>query len=162
MILGACALALLAAGCSRGDALGSDEAIEILVLDGVAREKADCIITSLDGAIGLEKITGIDSEITDEELALLAQTNAGCASDTGSPAGVVAGTGLPADLEGFDPGSDVDEKIDELVVGGLDPVLAECLRAAVWASEDPHESVEDLDFLSEAAAICQRTASASP
>ncbi len=152
-----CLLAVAIPSCSRGTVLGDNEAIEILVLDGVERPKAECIISSLDGAIDLERVTGISPDLTDNEIALLARTSATCAIEVEGSDAVNSGPGLPEepdDLERLP--ADVDERIDGLVAGGLNPVLAECLRAAVMATPDPAIAVADFVFLSEAILICEQ------
>ncbi len=152
-----CLLVLTIPSCSRGTVLGDAEAVEILVLDGIERPKAECIISSLDGAIDLERVTGVSSGLTDNEIALLARTSAACAAEVEGSDAVISGPGLPEepnDLERLP--ADVDERIDGLVAGGLDPVLAECLRSAVMATPDPAIAVADFVFLSEAILICEQ------
>ncbi len=152
--------ALIVASCSRGTSLGPEEAVEILVLDGVDRAKAVCIIESLEGAVDLEKVTGVRTDIEDEEIAVLAQATAACSreSSTGD-SGVVEGAGLADQLDLLEPPDDVfdiDSRVDALVVGGLDPVVAECLRAALHAAPDPELVIEDDEFLVEVIRICRK------
>ncbi len=152
-------LALVSSSCGRTVTLGHEEAIEVMVLDGVDRARATCIVTALAGSLDLEKITGLDVDLAEDELALLAATSSRCAPALAVTGGVVGGSGLSdpslvADGEG--PGDfDVENAVYRMVEEGLDPGLADCLIVELRIFPDPEEIVEDGLRLSELVVDCR-------
>lgn len=149
--------ALFAAGCGEDVDVGRDEAIEVLVLDGVSRDRAVCIVDGVDGIVSFEKVTGVDPDIDEDELADLAAVSAGCAVIDDSSAGVIGGDQDSGDIdEGGGIALDIDDEIERLIGGGLDPIVAECVRSALFAASDPAVAVESENFVTEAIRICGR------
>ena len=151
----AVALAALVVGssCGRGEDLGIDEAVEILVIDGLDRRQAECVVAGLDGRLDLEKVTGVDADLDDAELALLGTSSAACAPAVPETGGV-ADDVTPEDLL-LDPEPvDVDTLVDELVAGGMTPALAACVGEQVVHSPDADHAATDEVFLAEALLAC--------
>jgi hypothetical protein len=155
----ALAVGLLAAACGRGDSLGSEEAVEILVLDGIERRRAECIVTSLDGALDLEKVTGLDTDLDDSELVLLSEASASCVSaipDTGG----VTGEAPAEDLLLTEPLVDIEAVVADLVVGGVDAEVAACVGELVTAAVDQFSAAGDEGFLANSLLTCEAELSA--
>jgi len=152
-------LAVVSSSCGRSVTLGHEEAIEVMVLDGVDRARAMCIVTALAGSLDLEKITGLEVDLEEEELALLAATSSRCAPALAVTGGVVGGSGLTdpslvADGEG--PGDfDVESAVYRMVEEGLDPGLADCLIVELRIFPSPEEIVADSLRLSELVVDCR-------
>jgi len=149
---------LLTGSCSRGSDLTVDDAIEILVFDGVRRDQAACIVTKIGDDVSLEKLTGVDAELADEHIEIISAASASCAVEpTGDLGGVIGGEQIADELERLtaDIEAIIQVRIDELVVGGLDPVEAECLRLATLGEEDPLAAASDLEYLSDVLVLCQ-------
>ena len=140
-------VALVASSCARSVTLGSEEAIEVMVLDGVDRARATCIVSALEHDVDLAKITGLDVDLTEEELALLASTSARCAPALAATGGVVGGSppaepGL-GETSGETGAIDVDAAVYRMVEEGLDPTLADCLIVALEVYPDSAEILAD-------------------
>ncbi|MEZ5244989.1 MAG: hypothetical protein R2707_07830 [Acidimicrobiales bacterium] len=135
-------LAMVAVGtsCARSVTLGSEEAVEVLVLDGVDRTRASCIVSALDGELDLTKVTGLDVNLDDDELALLARISSQCAPALAATAGVVGGSPLTeADLESElqTPTIDVEAELYRMVEEGLDPTIVGCLLVRLRDHPEP-------------------------
>ena len=151
--------ALVLAGCSEDVDVSRDEAVEVLVLDGVDRDRAVCIVDGVDGQVAFARVTGVDPDITEDELATLATVSAGCVFDDGTDASVLDVDAPEAQLEISEGGgisADVDARIDALVTGGLDPQVADCVGSAVLASDDPAQALANPNFVTEAIRVCDR------
>ena len=131
---------LLGSSCARSVALGYEEAVEVLVLDGVDRARATCIVAALDGELDLAKVTGLEVDLDDEELAVLASTSSACAPALAATAGVVGGSQLAeASLEAELGASviEVETEVYRMVEEGLDPTIADCLIVRLRDHPDP-------------------------
>lgn len=151
---------LLAGACARAETLGYEEAIEVMVLDGVDRDRATCIVSALEGELPLAKVTGLDLGLDDAELSLLAATSARCAPALVTTIGALGG-GTTA-LSGPDvaPAAttappDVEAAVYRMVDEGLDATLAPCLIVAVDAHPDPGAVLDDPRQLSELIVDCR-------
>jgi hypothetical protein len=145
-------------GCSRGGDLTTDDAIEILVLDGVPRDQASCIVAQIGDAVSLEKLTGVDPTLEDEHIEVITAASAACSiRPDGDIGGVIGGDQIAYEIERLnaDVETIIQARIDELVTGGLDPIAAECLRMAALGEDDPLEAASNLDFLSDVLVIGQ-------
>lgn len=156
---------LLVVACARTDTLGAEEAVEVLVLDGMSRDRAACMVLALDGELALEKITGLDTDLTDDELDLLSVAGAGCAPVFGTGGGVIGGDDTAqgfdpiaalADPQHHDPSAGVDELVDGLVLGGMDPGIGACLVERILAAPDPAAIVASDEQLSSLILDCRR------
>lgn len=135
-------IALLASSCARSVTLGYEEAVEVLVLDGLDRARSTCIVSALDGELDLAKVTGLDVDLDDEELAVLAATSAACAPALAATPGVLGGPPLTeASLEA--PTVDVETAVYRMVEQGLDPTIADCLIVRFRDYPDPAVAFAD-------------------
>lgn len=147
----ACALAgvLAVAACSRGETLGAAEAVEVLVLDGVERARAVCVVETLDGSLELAKVTGLDTDLDTDDVALLAAATTGCLPAVSGGGGVIGGSvrhGGPiaawADPLGHG-GFGVERYVEELVAGGLDADVGACLLDGLLRTPNPDAVIVD-------------------
>lgn len=141
-------VAMMASSCARSVTLGYEEAIEVMVLDGVDRTRATCIVSVLDGQLALAKVTGLEVGLEDDELELLAVTSAACAPALAAPGGVVGGPPLneatiAAEQAALDAAVDVETEVYRMVDEGLDPTLAECLIVELSVFPEPSEIFDD-------------------
>ena len=147
----------IAVGCGEDVDVSRDEAVEVLVLDGVARERAECIADGADGVLSFAKVTGVDTDIDEDELADLARISASCVfvDDT---AGIIGGesTSLEEQEGGGGVAFDVQEEMERLVSAGLAPSIAECVGAALVGSPDPATAAASDSFMAEVVQICSR------
>lgn len=153
-----CLFGLMASACSRSDSLGADEAIEVLVLDGVDRARASCIVNNLEGQIDLRKITGFDLDLDDHELAALSALSSICAPALGSGGGLIAGGGVvndPLSGETAAEEADVEIAVYRMVDEGLEAGLANCLILELSALEDPVAVLDDDVALASAIVACR-------
>jgi len=148
-------IALLAGACSRGDQLGPKEAVEILVIDGVDRGQAVCMVSDLSGKLPLDKVTGINTDLTDEEIATLASSSAACKPPIASGGGVVGSTDPGSQLQGEGLTPDRANLVTDLVRGGMDPVVAGCLADATLAAPDPVAALADEQYRANALLECE-------
>lgn len=159
VLAGVVVIAVVAASCADHVEVGRDEAIELLVIDGVPRDKAVCIVDQVSLDVDLARVTGVDPDITDRELAVLAAATAGCRiidldqptvldPDDPTVAGELSEGGT---LEGA-----VDERVDDLIMGGLAPSVARCVGEAILASADPATAVMSDTYVGEAIRVCDR------
>ena len=144
--------ALIAGSCARGDTLGAEAAIEVMVLEGVDRGRATCVVRGLDGQLDLEKVAGIDVDLDDEELVMLAAATSACAPVLGDIGGVIGGDTLdPVSALAGQPDPDhrsaVEAMVDELVLGGLAANVGDCLVEEILASDDPAAALEGDEVL---------------
>ena len=146
--------------CSDDVEVGREEAIELLVLDGVERDKAVCIVDRIRADVDLARVTGVDPSITEDELAQLAAVTAGCRIVGDEQPTVVDDDSSfgPGILEGGSVDEMVEARVDDLMTGGLAPAVARCAGAAILASSDPAENLDDETFVAEAIRICSRSA----
>lgn len=145
---------LLAGACSRGNELGPKEAVEILVIDGVDRAQAECMVSDLAEKIPLEKVTGIDTDLSDQEIAELAASSAACQPPIAGGEGVVGGDEPPGQLEG-DLVPDRTQLMADLLRGGMDPDTASCLADATLAAPDPVAALADEQYRANALLECE-------
>lgn len=151
---------LLAGACARAETLGYEAAIEVMVLDGVDRDRATCIVSALEGELPLAKVTGLDLGLDDAELSLLAATSARCAPALPT-AGLVAEAGSgQAALPGpsgatADPTSQVRAEIDRMVRQGLEPSVADCVTVRLDGFADPAAVLQDPLRVSEIVVDCR-------
>ncbi|MEM9203692.1 MAG: hypothetical protein AAGC53_18785 [Actinomycetota bacterium] len=151
------AVSLLAMSCSSGVDVSRDEAVELLVLDGVPRERAVCIVDGINGEVSLAKITGVDPDMSDDELTSLATASSACVVLDPSTGVIGTGPAIDPDLsEGGELALDIDAEIERLIVGGIERSVGECVRAALYATPDPIAALESDNFVSEALRICNR------
>ena len=153
------AVALTVVGCTEDVDVSRDEAIEVLVLDGVPRERAVCIVDGIGGLVDLAKVTGVDPEIDEDELADLASVSGSCVTERGDTASVLDANSPEAQLEISEGGGISDaiaDRIETLVTGGLDPMVGECVGQAIEASSDPLASLANGNFIAEAISVCSR------
>ncbi len=138
---------LVTSACSRGDSLDPVAAVEVLVLDGVDREQAVCVIDTVDGRLDLAKVTGLDVDLTPEELSLLAAATGNCRTAMVEYGGVLGG-----DVAGLDPlraGAEangdlgVERFVEDLVAGGLDTEVGVCVLDALLRSAQPEVDIAD-------------------
>ena len=151
-------ISLLGPSCARSVTLGYEEAVEVLVLDGVDRARADCIVSALDGELDLAKVTGLDVDLDDDELALLASTSSRCAPALATTGGVVAGpssAGSALEAEPDGPVFDIDAEVQRLDEEGLDPTIVDCLVVRLRASPDPAGFFADAVRFSETVVDCR-------
>ncbi|MEO0492972.1 MAG: hypothetical protein AAF081_06120 [Actinomycetota bacterium] len=150
---------LLGAACAETVEVGRDEAVEVLVLDGVDRDRAVCIVDGIDGIVDLAKVTGVDPEITEDELADLASVSGSCTSPSEDGASIVDRGSPEAQLDIAEGGgitAEVEARVATLVTGGLDPVVGECVGAALLAADDPAAALANGNFITEAISVCSR------
>lgn len=153
-------VALVASSCARSVTLGYEEAIEVMVLDGVDRTRANCIVSALDGELDLAKVTGLDVELAEDELALLATTSSRCAPVLATSGGVVGGLPLTGATVGEDVGGsdgviDVESEVFGMVQQGLDPTIADCVIVRLSVYPDPGEVLADDLRFSEIVVDCR-------
>lgn len=153
-------VALLASSCSRSVTLGYEEAVEVMVLDGVDRARAACIVSVLDGELELAKVTGLDVDLSDDELSLLAATSSRCAPALAAPGGIVGGApideaSIAAAIAAAEAEVDIDTAVYRMVEEGLDPTIAECLIVRLAGSFDPAEVLADDVRLSSVVVDCR-------
>ncbi|MEM8707280.1 MAG: hypothetical protein AAGE98_12535 [Actinomycetota bacterium] len=147
------------AGCAEDVDVSRDEAIEILVLDGVPRDRAVCIVDGVDGVVDLAKVTGVDPVINEDELADLAAASGMCTTAISDSSSIVDPDSPEAQLDVAEGGgitAEIDARVDALVTGGLDPAVGECVRSAIAASDDPAAALANANFLTEAIGVCGR------
>ena len=151
--------ALALAACAEDVDVSRDEAIEILVLDGVPRDRAICIVDGVDGLIDLAKVTGVDPEIGEDDLADLASVSGSCTSSIEARSSVIDPDSPEVQLDVAEGGgivADIEARIETLVTGGLDPIVGECVGSAILASADPEAALANANFLTEAIGVCSR------
>jgi len=148
-------MAVLVGSCSRGSELGPNDAVEILVIDGIDRAQAVCMVSDLAGKISLEKITGVDTTLSAEEIATLAASSAACKLPLVGGGGVVSGTDPGNQLEGGGLMPDRSRLVSDLVRGGMDPVIAECLADSTLAAPDPVAALGDKQYRAKALLECE-------
>jgi hypothetical protein len=149
----AVAALVVATSCGRADRLGGEEAVEILVLDGIARRQAECVVSDLEDRLELEKITGLDTDLSDRELAVLSASSAACAP-VSPEVGGVAVDDPGEDLLLAAPIVDIDEIVVGLVRGGLEAEIAACVGEQIEASPDSSTAATDDRFLSDSILVC--------
>jgi hypothetical protein len=137
----------VASSCARSVTLGYEEAIEVMVLDGVDRARATCIVSSLEEELDLAKVTGLDIDLDEGELAALAAASSRCAPALAAVGGVVGGsplieTSLAEEL-GDGVAVDVQAEIYRMVEEGLDPTLADCLIVGLSVYPEPADVLAD-------------------
>jgi len=148
-------VALMAGACSRGSELGPKEAVEILVIDGIDRGQAVCMVSDLVGKMPLEKVTGINTNLSSEEIATLAASSAACKLPIAGGGGVVGGTDPASQLEGGGLAPDRSKLVADLVRGGMDPVVAGCLADSTLAAADPVAALGDEQYRANALLECE-------
>jgi hypothetical protein len=140
-------IALSASSCARTVTLGYEEAVEVMVLDGVVRARATCIVSALENDLDLAKVIGLDVELTDDELALLAFTSSRCAPALATSGGVVGGSPLTEPSLAMELAEgvaiDVQGEVYRMVEEGLDPTLADCLIVELALYPEPAEILAD-------------------
>ncbi len=157
-VVGLAIVALLGAGCSRSSTVGADEAIEILVIDGLDRTEAECLVEAVQDDLDLAEVTGVSSGLDTDELAVLFEASRSCRP---APAGTTGPVDDPVDalndldeLEDLDP-LDVGDVAGELLRGGVDPDLAVCVATLLLRSDDEVDSVSDETRKIDAIVVCE-------
>jgi len=133
----------MAGACARGNELTAEDAVTILVYDGLDQRTAACIVDAVDGRLDLAAVTGVAGSLDDTELEVLAAAARSCRPPvTGTAGRAVTATGgadpavslLGPDEFAPDEGTpasslglSVDELEAELTRGGMDPDLAACV-----------------------------------
>ena len=107
-------MALAVVGCAEDVDVSRDEAIEVLVLDGVPRDRAVCIVDGIDGLVDLAKVTGVDPEINEDELADLASVSGSCVTSSDDTTSVIDANSPEAQLE-ISEGGGIEETIAERI-----------------------------------------------
>ena len=118
----------------------------MLVLDGVSRERARCIVDGVDGIVGLAKVTGIDPDLTEGELADLARVSSSCVFVDQPRANRKNSTRRKVI-------SSSTSTLERLVNGGIAPEVAKCVGVALSVSSDPAIAA-DSDSCTETLRIC--------
>lgn len=154
-------VALVVTSCARSVTLGHEEAVEVMVLDGVSRGQADCVVSALDGQLGLEKITGLDVNLSDDELTLLGDTSARCTPLMAVSAGVLT-TGQPMDefsiaqQDGLVGGDlSLDDVVLKMIADGLEADIGDCLLVELELAPDSEVVLADLAALSRMISGCR-------
>lgn len=137
--------ALVGSSCSRGSTLGPDEAVEILVLDGLGRAEATCLIDEIDDSLDLAEVTGVDGDLDSEELMVLFAASQACQPTAGASGGIVGSLDELNDLDELElvEPIDVEGVVAELLLGGLDPDVAVCVATILLTDLDPVFAVSD-------------------
>jgi len=154
-------VALVASACARTETFGPDEAIEVMVLDGVDRARATCILATLDGQLDLEKVTGLDVDLDETELALLSTASMVCAPVLTGGGGVIGGSGFldEEDIQAQRDAAKLENRIEDrvwaLVEEGLDPLIGNCVIDAVTVLDDPRAALDDVFNLSSMIVDCR-------
>lgn len=144
--------------CADRAEVGPSEAVELFVLDGLDRDEASCIVDGIEGTVDLALATGVAPGIGEDELATLASVAAGCRTVIPDDR-TVQDDGEPADRAGLPEGVGIEQAVDDhvngLVTGGLDPRVAECTKSAVLAATDPVAALGDPNYVAEALRVCR-------
>ncbi|MDG2026095.1 MAG: hypothetical protein P8J50_03235 [Acidimicrobiales bacterium] len=151
-------ISLLASSCGRSTTLGPVEAVEVMVLDGIDRGRAVCIVDALDDDLDLAKVSGLEVDL-DDERQLLAATSAQCA-----PALALNGTihfgespmneaAIAAEILGAS--ATIEDRIGALVDEGLDFSVGQCLDRQLALLPAPHEALDDIVQRSELIVTCR-------
>lgn len=138
--------ALLGAACSRGSGLGPAEAVEILVLDGLARAEAICLVDEIGDDLDLAEVTGVEGDLDSEELMVLFEASRSCQPTAGASGGIVSRSfDELSELDDLELVEDIDVEgvVAELLRGGLDPELAVCVATVLLTAIDPLIAVSD-------------------
>lgn len=153
------AVALVVGACGRADTLGPEEAVEVMVLDGIDRGRAICIVETVGADIDLAKVSGLEVGLTDDELRLLAGTSAQCAPALALNGPVVLGqqpldeAAVAASLA--ETNEALDAGVARLVDDGLEYVVGQCLAGRIDAMDDPHAAFADLTVRAEMIVECR-------
>jgi len=113
------------------------------------------MVSDLAGKISLEKITGVDTSLSADEIATLAASSAACKLPIVGGGGVVSGTDPVSQLEGGGLVPDRSRLVSDLVRGGMDPVIAECLADSTLAAPDPVAALGDKQYRANALLECE-------
>ncbi|MDW3219027.1 MAG: hypothetical protein R8F63_10490 [Acidimicrobiales bacterium] len=141
-------LGLVASSCGRSTTLGPEEAVEVMVLDGVARARAVCIVENVGGDLDLAKVSGLEIDLTADELRLLAATSAQCAPAMALNGPVVIGrppldeAAVAAEMAAGD--DLVQRSVARLVDEGLEFAVGQCLETMLDGRDDAAEALEDV------------------
>lgn len=150
---------LLASSCGRSTTLGPVEAVEVMVLDGIDRGRAVCIVDALDDDLDLAKVSGLEVDLDDDELQLLAATSA-----QRTPALALNGTihfgESPMNEAAIAAGilaasATIEDRIGALVDESLDFSVGECLDRQLALLPAPHEALDDIVQRSELIVTCR-------
>ncbi len=139
--------ALLGAACSRGSGLGPAEAVEILVLDGLARAEAICLVDEIGDDLDLAEVTGVEGDLDSEELMVLFEASRRCQPTAGASGGIVGSLDELSELGDLELVEDIDVEgvVAELFRGGLDPELAVCVATGLVDGHRPGDRGERRD-----------------
>jgi len=155
-------VSILASTCARGSHFGSDDAVEILVLDGMSREEATCLVNAVEGDLDLAEVTGVSGDLDSGELEALFHASRGCQPVTRAGTGGTIGGSFDdlGDLEELDEAGDIDVEgvVADLLLGGLDPEIAVCVASILLADSDPTLAVSDDDRKLDAIVACEASA----
>jgi len=161
----AVAAALVVAGCAEEVTVSPSEAVEIFVLDGLSREQAVCVVNELAPTSDLARMTGVVSGITEQELDTLVQASQRCrppeiddllADEEQLDGDESEQDFIEAEVESESGESNpLDDRIAELIRGGLSESVAECVGELIEASPDGEAAVDDVNFLASALDRCR-------
>lgn len=152
-------VAVLGAGCSRSSGLAPDDAVEILVIDGLARSEAECLVSELSGELSLAEVTGLEGDLDSDELSVLYEASRRCQPAAAAGAGGVLGAGTLAELDAIEGRDEVDVEamVAELLLGGLEPDVAVCVVSSLLAEPDAVSAIEDETRRIDAVVACEKS-----
>jgi hypothetical protein len=157
-------VALLASSCARPETLGPSEAVEVMVLDGVDRGRAVCVVDALYGQLDLAKVTGLAVDLNDDELALLASSAAACSPAQGAAGFVVGADTNPdevdAEVAAENTARDIENHVNALIAGGLEVAVGNCLMATLGTLADPQDLFDDTFVMSTMTLDCRESVAA--
>lgn len=152
-------LGLVAASCGRSTTLGPEEAVEVMVLDGIDRGRAVCIVETIGHEIDLAKVSGLEVDLTDDELRLLATTSNQCAPAIALNGPIVIGQGPLTEAQVAAEMANTAEAIEygiaRLVEEGLEYEVGLCLESRLESLDDPHDALDDVTRRSELIVGCR-------
>ena len=156
--MGVALVGLVGSTCARGSDFGADDAVEILVLDGMSRDEASCLVDAVAGELDLAEVTGVSGDLDSDELETLFEASRGCQPITVSGTGGTFGGTFEdlGDLEELEETIelDVEGAVADLLRGGLDPETALCVATMLLNSSDPAVAVSDDDRKLDAIVAC--------
>ena len=157
-LVAAVTIALVASACGRSTTLGPEEAVEVMVLDGIDRGRAICIVDAIGDDVDLAKVSGLDVDLTDDELRLLATTSVQCAPTLALTGPMLdqpplTEAAIAAEIAAAENG--VEFGVARLVDEGLEYAVGECLESRLELEDEPLETLEDAVQRSELIIDCR-------
>lgn len=161
-LFGAC---LVVTSCARGGGIGGEEAVELLVLDGLERRVAECVVTMVKNELELPEVTGVSGSLDSDELQILLEASAACRPAAGvSSEGTFGGPSLSTDLDALELLDsemellDATEVVADLMRGGYDPDLTICVANTLFQAPDAAIAVTDETRQLDAMLACEAAA----